>query len=717
MALDPYALCPCGNGQKIKFCCSADIIHELDKVLRSIEGDQRAAALDQLNRLLVQRPNNPALLAIKSSVQLSTNDFEGAQKTVNHFLAVDPRNPTALSQGAAIAALQGNVRQAVERMQAALEEANGKLSHQVHETMHIVSDVLLASGEIMGAYGHAMFYASTARPEDEQAHRVLARIRMSPQLPLFLRQERFLERAPDEASWKVKFEEAMSWAGKGCWLKACEQFIALAERVPNEPRIIKNIAVLRGYLADTSGAVLWWHKYASLEQVPLEDRIDAEALAQILDPNQAREKVDVVQTVFTLHDSDRAMERLLGNKRLASENRDAYLEQLEEGEVPPKAVFTLLDRVMPSTGVDIALADVPKSVGDVLLYGRQTDREPRLELMCERTPELETAKAALAEILGDTLKETSEEVVGQAPAESVALRVSMYPPRDIPREHYQRLAEEAKRQVITEVWPHTKNRFLDGKTPVEVAGNSHFRLRLLASIMQMEAANLGKSDFDYNQLRAQLGLETFGKIDPAGVNIMHLPAWRLARLETEKLSDEQLMAAFQRAVYYADGTSLRPLAETILVRESMRDAIDPREVYELLIQLLPEPSHSAEYAVRAQEYAKSKGDSPARYMLMELQTRVALGDGRRAQELIQTLSTVHRSEPGISQALMQILVQLGVMTPDGRMRAPAGAPPAAMAAGINAEAPAVAAGGVWTPDAPAPAAGEKKSGLWLPGMD
>jgi hypothetical protein len=177
------------------------------------------------------------------------------------------------------------------------------------------------------------------------------------------------------------------------------------------------------------------------------------------------------------------------------------------------------------------------------------------------------------------------------------------------------------------------------------------------------------------------------------------------------------MAAFQRAVYYADGTSLRPLAETILARESMRDAIDPREVYELLIQLLPEPGHSAEYAVRAQEYAKSKGDSPARYMLMELQTRVALGDGRRAQELIQTLSTVHRNEPGISQALMQILVQLGIISPDGRMRAPAGAPPAAMAAGMGAEAPAAAAGGVWTPDAPAPATGEKKSGLWLPGMD
>ncbi len=194
MALDPYALCPCGNGQKIKFCCSADIVNELDKVLRSIEGDQRAAALDQLTRLLATRPDNPALLAVKSSIQLSTNDFEGAQKTINHFLSVDPKNPTALSQAAAIAALQGNVRQAVERTQSALEEADGKLSHQVHETMHIVSDVLLSTGDILARMDMPCSTPARRVRKMKKPH-ASWRIRLSPQLPLFLRQERFCNSA------------------------------------------------------------------------------------------------------------------------------------------------------------------------------------------------------------------------------------------------------------------------------------------------------------------------------------------------------------------------------------------------------------------------------------------------------------------------------------------------------------------------------------------
>lgn len=714
MALDPYAPCPCGNGQKIKFCCSADITSELDKILRAIEGEQRAAAIDMLNRQLAIRPDNPALLAIKGSVLLSMSDFENAQKTVDHFLAVDPKNPTALSQGAAISALKGNTRQAVERLQAALEESNGKLNQQVHNVIHIVSDVLLATGDILGAYGHAILYASSAPREDEQAQETLARIRMSPQLPLLLRQERLLEPAPEGAAWKAKFDEAMDRAAKACWLRACEQFIALAERVPNEPKIIRNIAVLRGYLGDPTGATLWWRKYASLEAVPLEDRIEAEALAQILDMNLPRTTVDVVQTTFIINDVDRAMERLLGDKRLVAENREAYLQQMEENEVPPKAVFTVLDRPMPASGGGISLDDMSNSIADALVYGRQTDREPRIEATCERTGNLETLKQSLTQILGDVIVSTSEEVIGQAPEETLTMRVALYPPRDTPREHYLSLIEQAKERVITQKWPHAKNRYLDGHAPVDVAGNPAYRIRLLATIFQMEGQNTGKASFDFNRLREQLGLPTLGKIDPQGIDMMKLPIWRVSRVEHEKLSDEQLLALFQRSMYYMVSDAIEPLGELLLARPSTHEALDPHELMELLVRFSSSPDKAVEYALRAQQMEKEHGHSPARFMLMELQARLMMGDGQNAKRLIDTLSTVYRNEPGVTQALMQMLVQMGIITPDGRMRGAPGAPPPPSPVLGGEPAPA-GAGGLWTPGAPAAPAAEKKSGLWLPG--
>jgi hypothetical protein len=190
------------------------------------------------------------------------------------------------------------------------------------------------------------------------------------------------------------------------------------------------------------------------------------------------------------------------------------------------------------------------------------------------------------------------------------------------------------------------------------------------------------------------------------VDVLRLPAWRLPRLDVEKLSDDQLVEGFQRAVYYLDPTCLAHFGEALLARPSTREKLDPREVYEVLIRFLRDPARAAELAVKAQAYAKSQNESPARFMLMELQNRVMMGDGRSAQRLIEILSTQYRKEPGIAQALMQILVQLGVVTPDGQVRTP---PSQAEAA------PPAPAGGLWTPGDPvAKPASESKSGLWLP---
>ena len=53
MTTDLYAKCPCGSGKKIKFCCK-DIIADIERIERMIQGEQRTAALDKINKLLEQ---------------------------------------------------------------------------------------------------------------------------------------------------------------------------------------------------------------------------------------------------------------------------------------------------------------------------------------------------------------------------------------------------------------------------------------------------------------------------------------------------------------------------------------------------------------------------------------------------------------------------------------------------------------------------------------
>jgi hypothetical protein len=60
---------------------------------------------------------------------------------------------------------------------------------------------------------------------------------------------------------------------------------------------------------------------------------------------------------------------------------------------------------------------------------------------------------------------------------------------------------------------------------------------------------------------------------------------------------------------------------------------------------------------------------------------------------------------------MQLMVQVGLMTPDGQLVGPpmaSGGEPALIMPGAGGEK-----GKLWTPDAPQ-ASGEKKSALWIP---
>ena len=58
------------------------------------------------------------------------------------------------------------------------------------------------------------------------------------------------------------------------------------------------------------------------------------------------------------------------------------------------------------------------------------------------------------------------------------------------------------------VWPQTPLRELDGKCPAEVAADPAFRVRLLAAILLLEIGRRAdpQGQFDYNELRAKLGL-------------------------------------------------------------------------------------------------------------------------------------------------------------------------------------------------------------------
>src|SRR5438093_10050311 len=120
MTIDLYALCPCGSGKKIKFCCR-DIAAEIDKVERLLEAGQRQAAVDFIELAEKKHPGRAYLMARKAELQRELGLQAQADGTLRALLDREQDNPVALAESALLALDNDDegVEVAIERLQRA----------------------------------------------------------------------------------------------------------------------------------------------------------------------------------------------------------------------------------------------------------------------------------------------------------------------------------------------------------------------------------------------------------------------------------------------------------------------------------------------------------------------------------------------------------------------------------------------------------------------
>ena len=94
MSLDPYALCPCGSGKKLKFCCQ-DIVAEMEKVERLQENNQPRMALQLLDKMEKSHPGNAWIATNRGLALIHDNRPEEAKTSLAGFLRNSPKHPLA----------------------------------------------------------------------------------------------------------------------------------------------------------------------------------------------------------------------------------------------------------------------------------------------------------------------------------------------------------------------------------------------------------------------------------------------------------------------------------------------------------------------------------------------------------------------------------------------------------------------------------------------
>ncbi len=710
MTIDKYALCPGGTGKKIKFCC-ADLKHEIEKVHRMREADQRQGCLEYLELLEKKYPDRLCLCTLKAELYRDLGRADDAQQALANILERDSNNPTALAESALVVIEKEEtpegVRKAIDLLQSALQSAADQWPDVFLDAFLAIGMAAFRGGLPQAALGHLLVYTGTGI-DDQPVNELLTQFYASPEVPLILKEERRFQPAPDDVPWKADFEQCSRLAARVQWRAAAEQLEKLSAEA-DHAAIWTNLAILRGWLGDQESAAAAWRRCLA-HDIPRADKVVIEMLLGMQAGKTALNYANQMSVTFPVLSWDPTLERLLSSSRVGSSSVQQQARYLRKDTPAPRNAFVLLSREGAIPDDPRSMDDIPITIGRLFLYGRETDREPRLELLY--FDDESEAVGLVSEIVGDSLGQPGEPIQ-LAPQSALAkfLRWDIQARSLEEHQQFSAMLPRAIQQRLVDHWMQLPNDWLGGKSPAEAAAEPQLRLLLEAGVEQLET---GFTSLDTpvgeevtRPLREKLGLETDLVLDEEQLAGEDVRLFQLRWLVPEKLSDDNLVLSYVRAKQHGIGRAVLRFALEIINRESLESQLPFAYVHAQIADELSGTPAALEHYRKARELLIAQGQSPAPMVASELLTLFQLGRSSEFLDLVNVLQRKFGRDRGVMEALGSVIEYVQQMTRTGEARS------AAPAAGAQT-APSPAAGGLWTPEGESSPAAEQPSKLWLP---
>ena len=419
MPIDVYSTCPGGTGKKIKFCCT-DLLAELQKIERMIEGQQFHACLEHIKRLEEKKPGRACLFATKAVLLRELQQWDDLKANVVAFVGKHPDNPVALAEFALATAVTEGGSAALEPLQKALAVSNRELEHRVYETVGVVAHQLALEGNFLAA--RALFGLQiTIDRTDEQALRATIGLNEARNVPLFVKEFKRLDVPPADVAWKKEFEQAMAPAKTGGWSRAAGNLVALAEKVGNSP-------------------LLWRERRHASSLVRRRGRLHG-GVAEVRGVGCAAGGCfgsggpGRVSHLGSLGGRKRSMELGIPGGRCGTAPGGFVVVALcrcaagrsvvarSGRRSAARGTYMICDRPSRPIQGELTIESVQRVVCQLFFFGRETDRDARLEVEGVESRDLEQVKARLAEMAGAELGEAvKQEVAGRISYTTAMLR-------------------------------------------------------------------------------------------------------------------------------------------------------------------------------------------------------------------------------------------------------------------------------------------------------
>ena len=665
--IDNYAPCPCGSGEKYKWCCQK-VEPFAERAQRLFDSGQSEAAIEALVEGLRKHPDNAWLLIRKALIEIRDQKTRAAADTLRRLVVTEPKHLAARILLARAVLESEGPASASAHLQNALGLAHGKDRIRLAGLYRMVG-VVFAHGRNFPAAIRHLDQASALDPADSEADELgesLSAILSNPGISPYLKDLQRLAPPPADLPQElaVRFAEALALAEAGAWNSAAAAFESLSAN-GGGPMADHNLGLLRLWVADDSGAVQAFRRCIP-KLGNTTEAVDLEAICQIIAEPSPEDKIDLVQLIWPLKNRDALLDKLR-----------AQPDVIEEGPAPidgadPKSPevqwFLLLDRkALPNgNGANLKPTDLPKVIGQAFvgkeIAGVEAVDGPGLGALTHRFTSLG------APAIPPSHPKTK--VVGESSRLGLTLAWDWHYPEGIEQGQIDRLRDEQQATIIRDVWPKTKLPYLGNRTPLEAvkAGDSVVALRAAVCLFETQFDSY-RAPIDFKAVRAKLNLPDEPEIDPAGLDVESVRVSRLRFVPVDRLDDLGLVAYYRRARKVGLSVQAQLAARRLADRPDLRkqEGFTPLQIFGDIASYVAANGDNRQAAIdwlrrgRTAEDAKTGPASSAAWDMFEVRLVAPFDPPEQWVPELAAILDRYRDSREADQTLMLSLVGMGLL--------------------------------------------------------
>lgn len=612
MANDPYAMCPCGSGKKLKFCCG-EILPDLQKAFRLRE-NQPEAAIRVFHDLLKKHPDKEVVVRELTSTLYESGEVEQARNVAVQYLKQHPDDPGVLLSLSEICLKEDGFEASRRVLHRTFQLCAKKQPVGIAYLAAIIASEMARVGCLMSAREHLALAVRMSTGERQRNLVVqLVNFESEASLPFLFRSAYQLlpVNCSEEAAQKDLRARKLSILG--CWEPASIIYNRLADSYPTEGAIWYNLGLCQAWDGRIAEAASSLHHATTLLQ-DTDQAVESEALAQQIDMQLSQDRYHTFSVRLKVRSVSELLTRLDSDPRIRRNDTHDHHDCNHPDGTSHIAEMVLLSTAISGDELNEA-SQIPESIADIDIFdiidsdeGADDDITGPFLQVTSTEGSFDSTIVHLRSLAGDLLltqaDQEKREIVEFERPQAMPFDRRFYCPPGTSQKRFRNLVRQQEPAAV-EAWLQLPLPALGGRSALEAAADDSLQKKLAASLLVMLAvASRHDQAPDLNELRIRLNLPV---PQPKEVSektaIASVPVLQYERLDVTKLTDIQLQEFTNRCSVLALRKQIRDGLNELLRRPSALRLFGAQRAY-LMRAAIARVEEQSEFAFECLENAR-----------------------------------------------------------------------------------------------------------------